>query len=228
MPGILLHAYFADEVIKAAPKSHLVANDDSYQQRFMMGNLIPDLGSDKNRTHCRYRLPYPVGILLPDLYEATHRWPLITSPQDAIRAGVLAHLYLDYWFLKDFVIPRFSWEWNTISLNSEPHYHNWTRKEFFGKTGLYRCYGELNCIIIQKQLVDILALNRIPAELPLTGISDFDERKERSWREELNSYLINPYFVEKPIFDIDDICTFFQEKARDFAKIFEAPSTLSL
>lgn len=98
MPGILYHLSFAEEVYrKLAP---VIPLD---KVSFMAGNLIPDLATDKKKSHYRKKASVD-GFFVPEM-ELVKRDLFV--PEDSVKFGMFCHLYLDYYFIEEFLIPEF-------------------------------------------------------------------------------------------------------------------------
>ena len=109
MPGILYHVSFA-EVVYRMIKVKLDKID------FFSGNLVPDLALDKKTSH--FRIPASVeGFVIPDLKRAKKE---LLDVKSAMNIGIYCHLYLDYYFIEDFLIPSFIWdEANMMVINPQ-------------------------------------------------------------------------------------------------------------
>ena len=170
----------------------------------MAGNLIPDLAIDKQKSH--YRIPASVdGFFVPKIGLAKRE---LFTPKDSVNFGMYCHLYLDYYFIEEYLIPEFIWNSKNQKVINPRNCKIWDFETFFSQDGMYGSYTEINQLLIQDGHVSIDTINQIPEILPNTDLAVFDTRREKTWKAELEEYLsqkkeINGmYFVQKLIIDI--------------------------
>ena len=213
MPGIVIHLAFAEEVFRHIAKKNAVS-----QMEFYAGNLIPDLVVPENKAKSHYRVPASFsGFVVPDM-EAVKKD--LYDPNDSIKMGMYCHLYLDYHFFETFLIPEFVWDvQNGLVINPRTN-SSWTSEQFFAKPAkggiLYSGYTQINEKIIQDGHIDVRTLDMLPDELPLTGNPVFDNRRPRTWREELNGYLQEKAEYTGEPFDYDRLWNSITEIAKRF------------
>lgn len=191
MPGIMYHCGFANEVYR-----YLEGSLD--KKDFFAGNLIPDLALDKKASH--YRMPASIsGFFVPFLKQAKEE---LFDKNDAVKLGMYCHLYYDFHFIEDYLIPSFIWDSATMQVINPRNGNKWPVSQFFAKPSqggiLYNGYTQINKLLVRDNHISMETLNTLPDELPLTGLPTFDERRELTWREELNKYLAEdlPYTGE--------------------------------
>ena len=210
MPGILYHLSFAQQVYsKLSPILQLD------KINFMAGNLIPDLAkADKQKTH--YRKKASNGILcVPDLEQAKKE---LYIPNDSIKFGMYAHLYLDYYFFGKFLIDSFIWNKENEKVINPRNNKEWSFNYFFSENGLYKSYGEINYLMLKDKRVSMKTLQEIPEILPNTGIALFDERIKTTWKKELEEYLSRKIEYTGEILEYPSFWNFIEETAEQFAK----------
>lgn len=93
MPGYLFHLAFGEEVLKKGGIKD--------KEAFKLGNIAPDLVSDKITTHFKNN---SIGaFIVPNLKSFIKKYSEEIKASDFVK-GYLAHLYLDYYFISDFVL----------------------------------------------------------------------------------------------------------------------------
>lgn len=199
MPGILYHLSFAEEVYR---KLETVIPLDKIS--FMAGNLIPDLAVDKKNSH--YRMDASVkGFFVPqmDLVKSD-----LFFPEDSIKFGMFCHLYLDYYFIEEFLIPEFIWDVTNGKVINPRNNKEWDKAAFFSNAGMYGAYTEINQLLLSDGKVSFATLEQIPELLPCTGITVFDTRRAKTWKTELEGYLAEKKDYTGDIFDYDRLWSF--------------------
>ena len=192
MPGILYHLSFAEDVYrKLAPVMPLD------KVSFMAGNLIPDLATDKKRSHYRKKASVD-GFFVPEM-ELVKRDLFV--PEDSVKFGMFCHLYLDYYFIEEFLIPEFVWDVERMKVINPRNNKEWDVKTFFSHSGMYGAYTEINQLMVRDGHVSISTVEEIPAILPNTGLTVFDARREKTWKAELEEYLAQEKEYTGEIFD---------------------------
>ena len=192
MPGILYHLSFAEEVYRnLIPKSQLNKID------FMSGNLIPDLAVDKKNSHYRKKASLE-GFFVPDMKRVKKE---LYKPDDSVKFGMYCHLYLDYYFIEEFLIPEFIWDNQTMKVVNPRNNKEWDFKTFFSHDGMYGSYTEINQLLVRDGHVSLNTVKEIPEIPPKTGIAVFDERREKTWKAELEEYLAQHKQYTGDVFD---------------------------
>lgn len=200
MPGILPHATFAELVRKAVLKQlwqKLIRFDihasitlfalfrTLQHPDFLAGNLIPDLATDKKASH--YRISASVdGFVVPDMEKVKND---LFFPDTPVKLGCFCHLWLDYHFIEELLIPSFIWDAINNTVINPRNQKTWNPTVFFSQDGLYGAYTEMNQLMIRSGHVPLVKMDKLPDLLPPTGLTVFDTRKKVTWREELNAYL---------------------------------------
>ena len=207
MPGILYHLSFAEEVYrKLAPVMPLD------KVSFMAGNLIPDLATDKKQSHYRKKASVD-GFFVPEL-ELVKRDLFV--PEDSVKFGMFCHLYLDYYFIEEFLIPEFIWDAETMRVINPRNNKEWDVKTFFSHSGMYGAYTEINQLMVRDGHVSISTVEEIPAILPNTGLTVFDARREKTWKAELDEYLAQKKEYTGEIFDYNRLWSCIERIATQF------------
>lgn len=208
MPGILYHLAFGETVYEKLKK-----NKSLNKIEFMAGNLIPDLAiAEKNKTH--YQEPASVeGFYIPKLEEAKKE---LFVPDDAIKLGMYCHLYLDTYFIRDFLIPEFIWDIDNTQVINPRNQKIWSTKDFFSHKGMYGSYTEINHLMLRDNHIPIETVNTIPEILPNTGIQMFDKRKDKTWKSELEKYMNEKKEYTGDIFNYERLWSFIDKTAKQF------------
>ena len=207
MPGILYHLSFAEEVYrKLAPVMPLD------KVTFMAGNLIPDLATDKKRSHYRKKASVD-GFFVPEM-ELVKRELFV--PEDSVKFGMFCHLYLDYYFIEEFLIPEFIWDVERMKVINPRNNKEWDVKTFFSHSGMYGAYTEINQLMVRDGHVSISTMEEIPEILPTTGVTVFDTRREKTWKAELEEYLAQKKEYTGEIFDYNRLWNCIQRIAIQF------------
>lgn len=193
MPGILYHLSFAEEVYRQlAP----VMPD---KVSFMAGNLIPDLATDKTQSHYSKKASVD-GFFVPEM-ELVKRDLFV--PEDPVKFGMFCHLYLDYYFIEEFLIPEFIWDTKMNRVINPRNNKEWDVHTFFSHEGMYGAYTEINQLMVRDGHVSIRTVEEIPEILPNTGLPVFDARRQKTWKAELDEYLAQKKEYTGEIFDYD-------------------------
>ena len=207
MPGILYHLSFAEEVYrKLAPVMPLD------KVSFMAGNLIPDLATDKKRSHYRKKASVD-GFFVPEM-ELVRRDLFV--PKDSVKFGMFCHLYLDYYFIEEFLIPEFVWDVERMKVINPRNNKEWDVKTFFSHSGMYGSYTEINQLLLRDGHVSVSTIEEIPEILPNTGLTVFDARREKTWKAELDEYLAQKKEYTGEIFDYNRLWSCIERIATQF------------
>ena len=207
MPGILYHLSFAEEVYrKLAPVMPLD------KVSFMAGNLIPDLATDKKRSHYRKKASVD-GFFVPEM-ELVRRDLFV--PKDSVKFGMFCHLYLDYYFIEEFLIPEFIWDVERMKVINPRNNKEWDVKTFFSHSGMYGAYTEINQLLVRDGHVSVSTIEEIPEILPNTGLTVFDARREKTWKAELDEYLAQKKEYTGEIFDYNRLWSCIERIATQF------------
>ncbi len=207
MPGILYHLSFAEEVYrKLAPVMPLD------KVSFMAGNLIPDLATDKKQSHYRKKASVD-GFFVPEM-ELVKRDLFV--PKDSVKFGMFCHLYLDYYFIEEFLIPEFIWDVETMRVINPRNNKEWDVKTFFSHSGMYGAYTEINQLLVRDGHVSVSTIEEIPEILPNTGLTVFDARREKTWKAELDEYLAQKKEYTGEIFDYNRLWSCIERIATQF------------
>lgn len=207
MPGILYHLSFAEEVYRKIV--HFKSID---KIAFMAGNLIPDLAKDKQKSHYRKQASVE-GFFVPEMKSAKKE---LFDLEEAIKLGMYCHLYLDYFFIEEFLIPEFIWDTENMKVINPINNKEWDVDTFFSHSGMYGSYTEINQLMIRDGRISFDTIDKIPSILPNTGINVFDERREKTWRTELEEYLVQKKDYTGEIFDYNRLWKCIQQIANQF------------
>lgn len=225
MPGMIEHFYFCQLIYNSLsnrPATTLLKNGDlklptEYKQwlnreNFMLGGILPDMAEERNIAHCKVEHRKIRGLYVPDLYSAERQ--LYVSKNWSLRMGIYAHLYLDRYFLLNFLVPKFGWDINgrheIINCSTGEIF---TVSEFFSPEGLYGAYSELNVAIINGGLLNLEAIKKLPEELPKTGIKVLDQTIAEPWQKQLEKYTTHLSERTDRIFSIDEYLEFAEKAA---------------
>ena len=207
MPGILYHLSFAEEVYR---KLEPVISLDKVS--FMAGNLIPDLATDKKQSHYRKKASVD-GFFVPEM-ELVKRDLFV--PKDSVKFAMFCHLYLDYYFIEEFLIPEFIWDVETMRVINPRNNKEWDVKTFFSHSGMYGAYTEINQLLVRDGHVSVSTIEEIPEILPNTGLTVFDARREKTWKAELDEYLAQKKEYTGEIFDYNRLWSCIERIATQF------------
>lgn len=207
MPGILYHLGFAEEVYR---KLTPVMSLDKIS--FMAGNLIPDLATDKKQSHYRKKASVE-GFFVPEMELVKKE---LFEPENSIKFGMFCHLYLDYYFIEEFLILEFIWDAKTMSVINPRNNKKWDVDTFFSHSGMYGAYTEINHLIVRDGHVSLDTIEKIPALLPNTGLPVFDVRREKTWKAELEEYLEQKKEYTGEIFDYNRLWSCIERIATQF------------
>ena len=111
----------------------------------MAGNLIPDLATDKKKSHYRKKASVD-GFFVPEM-ELVKRDLFV--PEDSVKFGMFCHLYLDYYFIEEFLIPEFIWDVDKMRVINPRNHKEWDVKTFFSHSGMYGAYTEINQLMVR-------------------------------------------------------------------------------
>lgn len=209
MPGILYHLSFAEAVYR---KLGTVIKFDKVD--FMSCNLIPDLATDKKKSHYRKNASVN-GFFVPEM-ELVKRD--LFSPEDPVKFGMYCHLYLDYYFIEEFLIPEFIWDNKEMKVLNPRNNMSWDVKTFFSHSGMYGAYTEINQLMVRDGHVSLKTINEIPDILPRTGMPIFDTRRDKTWKEELKEYLAQKKEYTGEIFDYERLWSCIERIATQFVQ----------
>ena len=209
MPGTLHHLIFAEEVYRST--SMMFNKTD-----FLAGNIIPDLATDKQKSH--YRKAASVkGFVVPDLDKAKEELFVIDNP---IKFGMYCHLYLDYHFIEEFLIPEFIWDTENMQVINPRNNRRWEAKAFFSGAGMHDAYTEINRLLIKEGHISLSTIESIPRVLPNTGLPVFDERRSKQWRDMMEEQFAQEKEYTGEIFDYERICSSVEKITSQFIEEF--------
>ncbi len=211
MPGIMYHLIFAEKVYR-----NLTMDVDAVE--FFAGNLIPDLALDKKSAHFS-TFSSIKECKVPDINTAKKS---LCDKSSSIKLGLYCHLYLDYYFIENFLIPEFVYNLDKQEVLNPRNGKTWSFEDFFSRSVkdgvLYNSYTQINSLLLSNGHIKKETLEALPDILPPTNIPLFDVRHEKTWREELNEYLsLNiPYTGE--VLDYERLLNFISALAEEFVK----------
>ena len=209
MPGIMYHLAFAEEVSR-----HLKTPVNNVE--FFAGNLIPDSVLDKKASH--FRVPASVsGFVVPDMKQVKKE---LYDKSSSIKLGMYCHLYLDYHFIESYLIPEFVWDIEKRQVINPRNGNVWSVEKFFAKPVdggiLYNGYTQINKLLLADKHIKMETVESLLDNLPLTNIPLFDERREKTWREELNGYLLEDVSYTGEALDYDRLWKSISKIAEKF------------
>lgn len=206
------HAFFAEEVLRQLPLG-VILN----KLLFLAANQIPDLATNKMLSHYRKEASVK-GLWVPDM-ELVKKDLFVL--EDPVKLGMYSHLYLDYHFIEEFLIPEFVWDVENGKVRNPRNGKVWDAGEFFytkSEKGMYASYNEINPLLLRDAYISRSTIEEIPELLPATGIPVFDARREKTWKAELEGYLAKPKEYTGDIFDYDRLCEFIKKLAIRFVE----------
>ena len=206
MPGLLLHVAFAEKICKGL--------EISKPNEFISGNIIPDLTKDKQLSHYRVRASQK-GFLVPEMGQVKKDLFVLNNP---IKFGMYCHLYLDHYFIEDYLIPHFIWDYDNMKVTNPRNEKSWNVKKFFSDDGIYSSYTEINSLLLKDKHISLKKLMELPDLLPETGIEMFDDRHNRTWKSEIKEYLSQGKEYTGDIFDYKKLCNFIDDTAEKLMK----------
>ena len=209
MPGILYYLAFGEVVYDKLSETR-----ELDKSLFMSGNLIPDLAKDKKRSHYRIKGSQE-GFFVPDMKAVKKD---LYNPDNPILLGMYCHLYLDYYFIEEFLIPEFIWDEKDMMVINPRNNKKWDVPTFFSQKGMYGSYTEINQMMIRDGRVSQETLSIIPDVLPDTGIAVYDDRREKTWRQELNEYFAEKKEYTGDIFDYGRLWTAIENISKKFCE----------
>lgn len=209
MPGILYHLSFAEQVYRRINKK-LPLN----KVEFMSGNLIPDLAVDKAGSHYSIKASHE-GFWVPNM-DLVRRELFV--PNDSVKFGMFCHLYLDYYFIEEFLIPEFIWDEKNYKVINPRNNKEWDVKTFFSHSGMYGSYTEINQLMIRDGHIPLSTVAQIPDVLPNSGLPVFDARRERTWKDELDEYLATKKDYTGDVFDYERLWNYIEKISTKFVE----------
>ena len=209
MPGILYHLSFAEEVYRNLP-----SNLQIDKVKFMSGNLLPDLAIDKQKSHYRKEASVK-GFYIPEMEIVKKE---LYIPKNPIKFGMYCHLYLDYHFIEDFLIPEFIWDSTNMKVINPRNHLELDVTTFFSQNGMYGSYTEINQLLIRDGHISMQTVEEIPEILPKTGMEVFDTRREKTWKKELEEYIAEKKPYTGNVFDYDRIWSSIEKIAQQFVE----------
>lgn len=207
MPGVLHHLCFAEDVYRKLEKS--ITFD---KVSFMEGNIIPDLATDKAHSH--YRKAASVqGFFVPDMSLVKES---LFDLKDPVKLGMYCHLYLDYYFIEEFLIPEFIWDAEKMKVINPRNHKEWDVQTFFSPSAMYGAYMEISQLLIQDGHISLVTVEELPELLPSTGLSAFDSRRSKPWKERVFEHISQGSDYKGEIFDYNKLLSFFEKTANQF------------
>ena len=127
------------------------------------------------------------GLFIPNM-ELVEKDLLVL--EDSIKLGMFCHLYFDYNFVENFLIPEFEWSYERRKIINPNNKMEWDPEPFFMKGGIYYTgFNETNYLLVEEGYVSMQNVSELPEVLPKTGIEIFDARYETTWKSEFEDYL---------------------------------------
>ncbi len=211
MPGNFCHLALAEEVYRQL-SSYMPLD----KIKFMSGNLIPDLAIvDKKISHFRKGATIK-GLFVPDMAKVEKE---LFAIDDTIKLGMYCHLYFDYSFIENFLIPEFEWPYERMKIVNPRNHMEWDPEPFFKKDGVYyQGFNEINHLLISDGCISIKTISELPEDLPNTGMEVFDVRCEKTWKAEFEEYLNKKEEYTGNIFNYDRLKRCIQKTSDQLVK----------
>lgn len=100
MPGYILHMTAAMMFLKRLPKTNRLVMNTAEQNKFLIGNLLPDAVKDKTYSHFRNPKSYGDIVEYPETEAFVKKYKNLLKDSSCL--GYLFHLYIDRRFFKDY------------------------------------------------------------------------------------------------------------------------------
>lgn len=209
MPSSLCHLAFGKMVYRK-----LVSNMPLNKVNFMSGNLIPDLATtDKKLSHYRKKASV-YGLFVPDMEQVEKELFIL---EDSIKLGMYSHLYLDYHFIEEFLIPEFIWDKPRMKIGNPRTGEEWDPEPFFKPDGIYYgAFNEIDQMLIENGYISRKDISELPEILPNTSMEIFDTRQSKSWKTEIEEHLeLKDKYIGK-VFDCERLVDFISKTSIEF------------
>lgn len=213
MPGYLHHLACANEVakqLKGVPLSNY-GDIKLDTEKFVLASLIPDLAKDKQGAHYQSDEHVRNGWRYPNLAK-------MEKLDDAsVYLGIWCHLYLDYWFVMDFLSKKFEIRKKfgfKMVYDQWDSGRRWRLKDFLSPMGIYASYSASNRRLIAEGLLPEWLIQPIGGgeygvahrQPPRTGLRLYDEHGKHEWFDEVEYYLSESRPTnDNPIISYDDL-----------------------
>lgn len=187
MPGFLYHLACANEVAKVR------LTQENERNAFLVGNILPDLATDKSKSH--YRIRNHSGWKVPDLTRVSKNLCSVAM-KNPYYAGIICHLVLDYIFITDVLSTKYTLDNKTVFANTG---QTWSIDDFLSKqTGFYADYSAYNAKLFTQNLIstdDLFTLSCPPPKYIFENLGW--QQNNRNPQKEVQDYLAN--MAKKPL-----------------------------
>ena len=208
MPGFLYHLACANEVAKARPAQ------ENERDMFFIGNILPDLATDKGKSH--YRIRNQNGWEIPNLDQVFEELSAIaiTNPY---YAGIICHLILDYVFITDVLSTKYTLDDKTVFANTG---QTWSIDDFLSKkTGFYVDYSAYNSKLFAQKLISVSDLSILDCPPPKHIFKNLGwQQNDRDLQKRLQDYLTNTIREPLGFFSYDEILSSIHKTTNIFIK----------
>lgn len=167
MPGYVIHLATAKKITEL-----LDIDDDDCINRFMIGNIIPDVvdRNKKKESHFWSDETYRLFVRKPDVEAFLKKYKnYISNP---FVAGYYAHIYMDAVFIDEYWQKKFSFydkNMQSASLYDDVAYVSlkdrnkiYKREQFFSNDMYYGDYDRMNTYIINRYRINRPVLSELP------------------------------------------------------------------
>lgn len=224
MPGYVIHLSEAILIMKQFEQKNIVS--EQWRANFLLGALLPDAcqgHGEKSLTHFWKEEDLGKRIIVPDLVKFEKKYSI--HFQEAVVFGYFSHLYLDYYFYKEYwpKVLEFRTEKNIPSIDSQIASHVWLKKQnccisaedFFSEAYSYGDYTKMNVWFCEKYQLQVPKYERLVGRVP----EEAKEERLPRLLEDLNEFLRLGDEIRNEmtkIFDVVEVDNFLQEIAERF------------
>lgn len=208
MPGFLYHIACANRVISAMQTN--LPQEHEYNA-FLIGNLIPDLVTDKQASH--YQIRGQGGFATPDLKRASYD---LSSRLENLyyAAGIYCHLVLDYVFITNILGAKYTLVGDVVTT---PYGQTLPLKDF--RSGVHANYSAYNYKLIASENISIADLFEMKGSPPKNIFSNLNwQQNNLNWQEEIQKYLNSTGNSQKHFFTFDDVLLAIREASDIFIR----------
>lgn len=226
MPGFILHLTAAQMLLNQLKKDSSTGKTPALQitseNDFLIGNLLPDATTDKDKTHFRNPIYKEKMMVYPDLNRFLEKYSSMLSDDSCL--GYYFHLYIDRKFFKDYIpqtVEFLKTDGSPTDIRSEvsavlvrksgriiPGNEYLTEKYYYGD------YTKMNSFLAEKFQ---LSLNLNP-EIANPGITEVNYADIKEVLSTLQNYLNVPVSAieDLTVFDIDELLKFLDNAVSEF------------
>lgn len=181
------------------------------RERFMLAEILPDMANSVFESHARIHTHKADGLYIPNLEYVDNK--MRCRADWSVRMGIYAHLYLDWKFVLDFLIPKFDWDISNGKITNKASGVSFGPRKFFSEDGLYQAYSETTKILVESGKLKLEPVRNLPAALPGTGLKLFDDIVAESWKERFEWYIANAREQNEQMFSVEEYIAFIENQA---------------